>query len=508
VVATLAPFMEVLDTSIANVALPHISGNLGAGVDESTWILTSYLISNAIVLITSAWLSSLLGRKRYYMLSVALFTGSSFLCGLAPSLQALVVFRLFQGIGGGGLQPTTQAILVDVFPPRQRGMGMAVYGMTVVVAPIIGPTLGGWITDNFSWRWIFFINVPVGFLSLLLSSRILSDPPHLPRRTGPDRFRVDWVGLGLLSLGLGILQTVLDIGERHDWFGTPAILVASAVSVASLTLFVVWELGHPDPIVDLGLLRDRNLALSSVVMLIFGVVLYGSIVLLPLLMQTLLGYTATWSGLAVSPGGVVVMVLMPLIGWLLSRVDLRWLILLGIAVVSWSLLLMGRFTVDVDFRTIVQARLVQGFGLAFLFVPINTAAYLNVSKEDRNSASSLISLARNIGGSFGISMVTTLLERRTQVHQSVLVTHVTPYDPSWGSLVGNLTETLERRTVLTSPAQELAQGILAQTVESQARMLAYLDLFRWLAVSFLVLVPFVFLMKRSKGSGGGLAGIH
>jgi DHA2 family multidrug resistance protein len=508
VVATLAPFMEVLDTSIANVALPHIAGSMGASVQDSTWVLTSYLVSNAIVLTISAWCSSVLGRRNFYMLCVALFTGSSFLCGLAPNLGALVVLRLLQGLGGGGLQPSTQAILVDTFPPRKRGLGMAVYGMTVVVAPIIGPTLGGWITDNFSWRWIFFINVPVGILSLALASQVISDPPYLPRRRGADRFRVDWIGLGLLALGLGLFQIILDLGERHDWFDSPAILAGTAVAATSLVLLILWELGNSAPIIDLRLLKERNLAFSTFIMVIFGMILYGSIVLLPLFMQTLLGYTATWSGLAISPGGVVVMILMPLVGWLISRVDARWMILFGVVTVSYSLFMMGAFSTGVDFRTIVMARLVQGLGLAFMFVPINTSAYAYVPKEQRNGASSLISLARNIGGSFGISLVTSLLARRSQAHLSSMVGHLTPLDPAFAERLGQLVSGLRVHPADPVDRVELGRRVIWEMALGQARALAYVDLFRYLAVAFLVLVPLVLLMRRARTALGEPSSVH
>ena len=314
-VATIATFMEVLDTTIVNVSLPHIAGNLGAEPQDSTYVLTSYLVSNAIVLPLSAWMSSVMGRRNFYLLCILVFTVSSFLCGIAPSLSSLVFFRLLQGVGGGGLQPITQAILIDTFPPRHRAMSMALFGMTVITAPIIGPTLGGWITDNFDWRWVFFINVPVGIFALIVSSRLISDPPFLVRRRGKDRFRIDFVGLGLISVGIGALQMMLDLGERYDWFASNFITTCALLAVFGLGIGIVWELFHKDPIVDFRLLRDRNFGLSVVVMLIFGAGLYASTAVLPLFMQTMLGYSATWSGLAISPGGVIVMFMMPLVGW-------------------------------------------------------------------------------------------------------------------------------------------------------------------------------------------------
>lgn len=495
-VATLATFMEVLDTSIANVALPHIAGSLGAGVEDSTWILTSYLVSNAIVLPISGWMATLFGRRNFYLACVAMFTTSSFLCGLAPNLGVLVFFRLLQGLAGGGLQPSTQAILIDTFPLEMRGMGMAIYGMTVVAAPVIGPTLGGWITDNSSWRWIFFINVPVGLLSLFLSTRFISDPPFLPRRRGAERRSIDWVGLGALSLAIGAGQMMLDVGQRHDWFDSGFIRALAMTGVAAFGFTVWWELRHRDPVIQLRLLADRNFGLSVFIMLLFGFVLYGSTVLLPLFMQTLLGYTALLSGLAVSPGAMVIMSLMPLVGWMISRVDPRKMICFGSIVISLSLFQMSRFSLDAGFWTITSARMLQGLGLAFLFVPVNTLAYAFVSPASRGAASSLISLARNMGASIGIALMSTLLARQSQVHQTYLVAHATPYDPAWqgwmqamqGALASGSSDAVETAT--------RAQALIYRMVGAQARTLAFLDLFEMLAVAFLLILPVVWMMRR------------
>src|SRR5689334_8114500 len=420
---TLATFMEVLDTSIANVALPHISGSLSAGQDESTWILTSYLVSNAIVLPLSGWISSIVGRKRFYMGCVALFTISSFLCGFAPNLPALIIFRVLQGAGGGGLQPSEQAILADTFPPAKRGMAFAVYGIAVVMAPAIGPTLGGWITDNYTWRWIFFVNIPVGIISLLLTSRLIQDPPHLRRRKFSE-MKVDYVGLGFVALGLGTLQVILDKGQRDDWFESHFILTLSIISAASLLFVIWWEWRQKDPVIDLHLFRERTFAAANFLMFMLGFALLGSTLLLPLLMQTLLGYTAERSGMALSPGGFAIMLLMPLVGFLLSRYDARWLMVFGLSVLSASLFHMTNFNLQIDFATAAWARVFQAVGMAFLFVPINTAAYAYLPREKNNAASGLMNLARNIGGSVGISFVTTMLERRTQFHQNMLSSHL------------------------------------------------------------------------------------
>ena len=422
----LATFMEVLDTSVANVALPHIAGNLSAGVDESTWVLTSYLVSNAIVLPLSGWFSTLFGRKRFYMFCVMLFTVSSLLCGFAPSLPLLVTFRVLQGAGGGALQPVSQAILVESFPKSKQGQAMAVYGMGVVFAPIIGPTLGGWITDNYSWRWIFFINIPVGILSLLMTQMLIFDPSYLKRKD-LRTLKIDYIGIGLLSVGLGFLQIMLDKGQRDDWFSSGFIIACAVITGAALIGAVFWELHSKDPIVDLHLLGDRNFALSTLTMFTLGVVLYSTTVLLPEMAQILLGYDATTSGWMLSPGGMALMVLLPLVGWLLGKIEPRWLVTFGAVVIAISLLNMAHFDLDVDFRTLMLARVYQSCGMAFLFVPINVMAFYFISKERTNNATGIINLARNIGGSVGISGVQTLLARQQQEHQNYLIAHMTPF---------------------------------------------------------------------------------
>ena len=496
IVATLATFMEILDTTIVNVALPHIAGNLGADVTDSTWVLTSYLVSNAIILPVSAYCSSLFGRRNYFMICIALFTLSSLLCGLAPSLGLLVVFRLLQGVGGGGLQPISQAILVDTFPPQRRGMGMAAFGMTVVVAPVIGPTLGGWITDNYSWRWIFFINIPVGLLALSLVPRLISDPPYLVRRLGRDRFRADYIGLGLLTLGLGCLQMMLDLGQRKDWFESQFIVALCAISAVALVMAVIWELRCKDPVLDLHLLRDRNLGFATLLMFVFGCTLYGSTVLLPLFMQTLLGYNAMLSGLAISPGGLVTMCLLPFIGIMLSRMDARIMIASGIAIVSFSLFYMARFNLQIDFWTIVLARVGQGIGFAFIFVPVNTVAYAYVPREGRNSASSLMSVTRNLGGSIGIAFAASMIARSSQRHLTYLTGHLTPYDTGFTETLRSTMRTFFAYTGDPVLATSQAYAALYGFVQQQAATLAFVDVFRFFAYSLFVIVPIAWFMKR------------
>ncbi len=501
---TLATFMEVLDTSIANVALPHIAGSLSAGTDESTWILTSYLVSNAIVLPLSGWLSSIMGRKRFYMSCVALFTISSCLCGFAPNLSMLIFFRVLQGVGGGGLQPSEQAILADTFPPAKRGMAFAVYGIAVVMAPAIGPTLGGWITDNFTWRWIFFINVPVGALSLLLTSRLIQDPPYFRRRKLTET-HVDYTGLGFVALGLGTLQVILDKGQRDDWFDSRFIVWMTVISVVSLIFVIFWEWHQKDPVIDLHLFRNSTFAASNFLMFMLGFALLGSTLLLPLFMQTMLGYTAERSGMALMPGGFTIMVCMPIVGFLLSRYSPRWLMLFGLSMLSFSLFHMTGFDLGVDFRTVTMARVYQAMGLAFLFVPINTAAYSGLPRDKNNAASGLMNLARNIGGSVGISFVTTSLTRRAQIHQARLVEKINVANPQFQSTLRGITGVFSGGGMGPGSgpgtAQQHALAMLQANVIRQSTMLAYIDNFWVLGVVIGCLIPCVLLIKKTKASG-------
>jgi DHA2 family multidrug resistance protein len=496
VTVTLATFMEVLDTSIANVALPHISGNLSASADESTWVLTSYLVSNAIILPLSGWLSSLIGRKRFYMSCVALFTVSSFLCGLAPSLGILVLFRILQGVGGGGLQPSEQAILNDTFALEKRGMAFAVYGIAVVVAPTIGPWLGGWITDNFSWRWIFYINVPVGILSLLLTNWLVSDPPHMKRANIREGFRIDYIGIGLISLGLGSMQIILDKGERDDWLSSGFIQVFFVLMLVGIIAGIVWELRHKDPVVDLRMLKDRNFAVATLAMFFLGFVLYASTVLIPQFLQEMMGYTAELAGLALSPGGAVIMLMMPVVGFLVSKVNTKYLIAFGCTVSSLSLFVMAGWNLQIDYKHAVLARMMQSFGLAFLFIPINVSAFAFVPKEKTNMGTGIINLARNIGASVGIATVTTLLQRRTQFHQSQLMEHVNSMSQAFQAKLHALTVAFSSSGAIGSGAASQAYGMIYSSVQRQAVMLAFIDNFHLLGIVFLIVIPVLMLLKR------------
>jgi DHA2 family multidrug resistance protein len=493
----LATFMEVLDTSVANVALPHIAGGLSSTEEEATWVLTSYLVANAIILPMGAWFSMLIGRKRFYMICVGIFTVSSFLCGIAPTLGLLILFRVMQGIGGGALQPISQAILVESFPREKQGMAMAVYGMGVVVAPVVGPTLGGWITDNYGWGWIFFINIPVGILSLVCTSALIHDPPYLVRKTLGAGFKIDYIGFGLLAMGLGSLEIVLDEGQRNDWFGSNFIVGFAAAAAIGLIGVVFWELRQKQPVIDFRILKERNFSLATLSMLVLGFVLYGSTTLLPLFLQTLLGYTALLSGLVLSPGGVAICICMPIVGMLLRKYPARWLVIFGVLVSTFGLLAMARFTLEIDYSTAVWGRVVQSLGLAFLFVPISTVAFQRLSKERVNSATGLYNLARNIGGSSGIAAITTILARRSQFHQSVLVSHLTPYDGAYQDALKRSAQVFVAGGSSGPDAGGQAQGAIYGTLLKQSSMLAFSDAFWIMGILFLAIVPLMFLIKRT-----------
>jgi len=493
---TLATFMEVLDTSIANVALPHIAGSLSAGQDESTWVLTSYLVSNAIVLPISAWMSDRFGRKRFYMTCVLLFTISSLLCGLSTSLPMLIFFRILQGAGGGGLGPSEQAILADTFEPSQRGMGFAMYGMAVVLAPAVGPTLGGYITDNYSWHWIFFINVPVGLLSLFLSSRMVEDPPWI--KDSIERAKhtpVDYLGLSLIAVGLGSLQVVLDKGEREDWLSSHFIQIFTVLTVVALVWFVFWELRERNPVLNLRLFKNRNFAVSNTLMFTLGAVLYGSTVLIPQFLQTVMGYTAQLSGEVLSPGGLVIMAMMPVVGYLVSRVDARKLIGFGFIALALSTYHMSSLYLGIDFKTAMMYRIYQSLGLAFLFIPINTICYIGVPQEQNNQISAMVNLMRNLGGSFGISFVTTMIARRAQVHQTYLSAHLANSD-TVNTWLHGLSSQFAARYGSGPEAMHKAQASLYSLLQQQALVLGYKDTVLAMAALTVIVMPLVLLARK------------
>jgi DHA2 family multidrug resistance protein len=504
---TLATFMEVLDTAIANVALPHIAGGLSASQDEATWVLTSYLVSNAVVLPISAWLSTRVGRKRFYMTCVALFTISSFLCGFAPTLPALIFFRVLQGIGGGGLAPSEQAILADTFSPAQRGMAFAMYGLAVVFAPAIGPTLGGYIVDHTTWRWIFYINIPVGIISLFLSSIMVEDPPWLKKeKEASKHIAVDWFGLGLVAVAFGALQIILDKGQEDDWFHSPMIVIFTMAMVICMLSMVVWELAHPNPIVNVRLLRNPNFAVSTTLMFTLGAVLYGTTVLIPLFLQTLMGYDAQTAGLVLSPGGFMTMAMMPVVGFLVGRVPAKYLIAAAFGGLSLALFHMSGLNLNIDRSTATMYRVYQAATLAFLFIPINVVAYIGVPREQNNQVSGLMNLARNIGGSVGIAFVSTTLVRRSQTYQNQLVDHVTQSNPSFQERLQQLQQAFSS----AGPAQALerAYGALYGTIQRQAALLSYVRIIETLAVICALFVPLILLLVKKNKPGGAPAGAH
>ncbi len=509
IIVTIATFMEILDTSIANVSLPHIAGSLGTDQDQATWVLTSYLVANAVVLPLSAWLSRICGRKNFYMGCVALFTLSSFLCGIAPNLGMLILFRVLQGVGGGGLAPSEQAILVDTFPPAKRAGAFALYSMAIVTAPAIGPPLGGWITDNFSWRWVFLINIPVGIGSLLLSSQFVHDPPEFRAEVRQARkagwLAVDYVGILLTALGLGCLEVVLDKGQEDDWFGSPFITAFFTVSMVSLVLLVIWELLHDDPVVNLRLLGERNFAVACALYLLFGAVIFGTTVQIPQMLQVLYGYTAENAGLALAPGALVVVFLAPVVVRVLPKIGAAKMIGTGFGVLALSMWFFSKVSLASTYGDFAIVRVMQGFGLACMFVPITQLAYSYLPKGANNKASSLTNLFRNLGGSLGIAFVSTMLIRRGQYHQSMLGEHITTNNPIYRERLAQVTGTLTNAGLDAVQAAARAQGMTAQMLQQQATVLSYLDNFLLLglvSVIGIVLVFFIKPFKTGKAAGG------
>ena len=501
----LATFMEVLDTSIANVSLPHIAGSLSASIDESTWVLTSYLISNAIILPLTGWLSMLFGRKRLYMGCVVLFTLSSLLCGMAPSLFLLILFRVIQGTGGGGLQPISQAILVESFKKKQQGMAMAMYGMGVVVAPIIGPTLGGWITDNFSWRWIFLINVPIGVLSIFATSALVEDPPYLVRKTLKQGLKIDFIGLGLLSVGLGFLQVMLDKGEREDWFESTFIVWCAIIGVVGLVGVIVWELRQKEPLVDLRLFQQRNYSMATFMMFVMGVVMYGTTVLLPIQLQSLMGYTAEWAGFVLSPGGIITLLVMPFVGRLLGVFQPRWLVVAGLTILAVGMYRLSSLSLGTDFSTFVTTWTVSRAGMPFLFVPINVMAFAFIPREKTNSATGLINLTRNLGGSVGISLVTAMQSRFAQVSQNNLIGNLNPLNQAYNGRLEHLQGALQAAGSSSAQASAQAHAMLYGEVLRHSSMLAYIDVYRILSWTCVAMIPLMFLMRPPQRGAAGTA---
>jgi DHA2 family multidrug resistance protein len=504
----LAAFMEVLDTSIANVALPHIAGSLGASQDESTWVLTAYLVSNAVVLPMGGWAASVIGRKNFFMLCIVIFTISSFLCGIAPSLPLLLLFRVLQGAGGGGLQPMAQAIMADSFEPRLRGLAFSLYGLVAVLAPSIGPTLGGWITDNYSWNWIFYINIPVGILALFLTQRLVEDPPW-NKADRKNFFRLDYIGLSLLVVSMGALQIMLDKGEEKDWFQSNFVRGFGVAFVLSFIALIVWQWVAKNPLMDLRLFKGRNFAVCCFLMLLTGGLLNATTVLQPQFLQAQLGYTATIAGLSLSGGGLALLVVMPMAGQAVSRFPARNLIAFGFAAFAFSYYFTAtHINLGLSFGVSSWLRVLQIFAIPFVFISVTTAAYFGLPREKSNQISGLINFVRNIGGSILISLTNAEVTERGQFHQNQLLKHITPGSPNLQNQVSALTGTFSR-SVGPGNAAYMAQGRIYNQLQQQSQTLAYVDIFYLLCAVSLLMVPMAFLLKKNNpGAGSGEIAVH
>jgi len=493
----LPTLIEIVDTSVVNVSLDHIRGSLSAGIDESTWTITSYLVSNAIIIPMTGWLSRLVGRKRYLIFSISLFTFSSFMCGSSWNLQSLVFFRVLQGLGGGALQPISQAILLETFPPYQHGMAMAIFGIGIMFGPIIGPLLGGWITDNWSWHWIFFINIPIGFISILMALFFIVDPPYMQR----TKMKIDYWGLLFLAIGLGCLQIVLDKGQREDWFSSGFITWLSYLSISSLIMFIVAEFFAESPIVNLRILRNLSFSSGNLIMFFVFFSLFGSIVLLPIYLQTLMGYTSFLAGLALGPGGIANIIAMPISGKLITKINSKAILAFGIAVAAYSIHMMAQFNLNADFNTVFWPRVVLGLGMGFLFIPLTTMTMSSVRKEEMGYATAIFNLLRNLGGSFGVAFVTTMLARRVQFHQVHLVEHLTPFDKNLQLAVPGISQMLRERGFVSPFPNQGTLGAIYNQLLRQASMLSFNDVFHILSVMMASVLLLVLLMKKGKADG-------
>jgi DHA2 family multidrug resistance protein len=485
-------FMEVLDTTVVNVSLPHIAGSLSASIDEATWVLTSYLVANAIILPITGWLANVFGRKRLLMLAVGGFTIASFLCGLAPTLPALIVFRILQGAAGGCLQPLSQAVLLEAFPPQDRGKAMGFWGLGIVVAPILGPVLGGWLTDSYSWRWVFYINIPVGIASLMMTRAFIWDPPYLKRGT----MRIDYWGIGLLALGIGALQVMLDKGEEDDWFSSRFIFTLGVIFVAGFAAFIIRELMAEHPVVHLTVFRDRTYSAGVILMTCVGFVLYGSMVLLPIWLQTLLGYPALQAGIALAPRGMGSFIAMPIVGALLSRGDPRKFLAAGCIVSGWTMWEFSRLSLDAGYWNFFWPQFIQGVSLGLLFVPLTTITMALISREEMGNATSIFNFMRNIGGSLGIATVATLSARNQQKHMNYLSANVNTYNPVAQQSLQNFQNMMRAHGSGPVVAQHQSYIMLSGMIQRQAAILSYVDVFFLLCMIFLGILPLILIMKR------------
>ncbi|HEY7791908.1 MAG TPA: DHA2 family efflux MFS transporter permease subunit [Vicinamibacterales bacterium] len=501
VAVMLSTFMEVLDTTVVNVSLPHIAGSLSATIDESTWTLTSYLVANAIILPITGWLANTFGRKRLLTASVAGFTAASFLCGLAPNLATLVFFRIIQGATGGALQPISQAVLLEAFPPHERGKAMAFWGLGIVVAPILGPVLGGWLTDSYSWRWVFYINIPVGIASIIMTKLFIFDPPYIKR----SESGIDYWGIGMLAVGIGALQVVLDKGQEVDWFSSSWIVGLAVIAAVFLVVFVIWEMVVHHPVVDLRVFKQQTYASGVFLMTVLGFVLYGSLVLLPIMLQTLLGYPALQAGIAMAPRGIGSFLFMPITGMIMSKIDARKILIFGVAVSAWSLIWLADINLNAGYWDIFWPQFVQGVGMAFVFVPLTTITMDPIPKERMGNATSLFNVMRNIGGSIGIATASTLLARREQVHTNIMTAHVTQYGPASSSMLDRLQAGFVAAGSDPVTAMHRAQAALFGMVQRQAAMMSFIEIFWWFGLFFFAVLPLIFLMRRPQTKAGSMA---
>ncbi|MEJ2421975.1 MAG: DHA2 family efflux MFS transporter permease subunit [Acidobacteriota bacterium] len=495
--AMIGTLMEVVDTSVANVSLPHMQGTFSAGVDEITWVITSYLVANAVILPITGWLGNYFGRKRFYIWCLGIFTLASLGSGAAPTLSFLVVMRVIQGFAGGAMVPMSQAILLESFPKEEHGKAMALFGVGVVFGPIIGPTLGGYITDTMNWRWVFYINIPVGILGILMGLLFIVDPPYLKKPKG----KVDYASFIFIALGLGCLEVMLNRGQRYDWFHSNFIKIFALMSLTGLALFIWRSFTAEHPLVDLKLFKNREFATGTFLMFLLGFGLYGSFTMLPLYAQNLMGYTATWAGLVLSPGGVSSLVAMVVVGALVGKVDTRILVLVGAVFNIWSLWLLQAVNLRVDFFYLMLSRLIQGFGLGFLFVPITTAAFVRLTPQQTGQGTGLFNLLRNEGGSVGIALSATVLGRRAQFHQHNLVAHLTPYSQAFQQRIEEMTHGLFSLAGLDpSSTKALAHRLMYGIVQQQSVLLAYVDVFWMLTLAFVVFLPFILLLSGKTGT--------
>jgi len=504
VTVMLPTLMVIIDTSVVNVSLDHIRGSLSAGIDEATWSITSYLAANAVIVPMTGWLSRFFGRKRFLLFSVALFTISSLLCGLAWNIQSLIVFRIFQGLAGGSLQPISQSILLETFPPAQHGTAMAIFGVGIMFGPIVGPLLGGWITDNWSWHWIFYINIPIGVVSVIMSMLFISDPPYMKRTAAA----IDYSGLALLSIWVACLQMALDRGQREDWFSSHFIVILLVAALVAFVLFIYVELNAEHPIVELRALKNYSFCLGNVVMFFVMINLFGSIVLLPIYLQTLMGYTASLSGMILGPGGIAVLITMPIVGRMITRVSPKLIVAFGIVVTAYSSWLMSRFNMTADFNTILWPRVVMSIGIGTVFIPLTTLTLSNIRKEDMGNATSIYNLVRNLGGSLGVAFVATMLTRRAQFHQARLVDHLTPFDLNYQWFSQQAGQTLQLKGMDPSSASSGGLGVIFEQLLRQASMMSFNDVFYFLGVMILCMLPFIYFMVRVRYDTAKTPGVH